>query len=465
MLFADGYIRATRLLGAIGVLGVEFRMGNTRSLASYFGGIGTALSVRDYRIYWLGQAISVQGVWIWRISAGVLIFQLTHSPAWLGFISVSYFAPLIFVGPLAGAVADRLGHRRTAIATLWVAITVSFAMGVLSFFGLMTPIRLAALVTVLGIGHAFDFPARQVLIQILVGREQMSAAIALNTTTFNTAAFTGPAIGAALLTWGKFQFGEFGGPGVGFLTYTLGSLWFLTALIRLKSRDKPPSGVVIRHLYEDVIEGFAYIARHQTIRLVMLSWIAISFFARAYMDLLPGIAEKVFFRGEEGLGILLSASGGGALVLSVVMAVRGRINGMARLFVSSTAAAAGAILVFAWSGNFWVATAAMVAVGGGVVVGAICAQTLVQAAVEPAYRGRVIAVYLSLAPSAQAVGSFAIGWLAEFTSLSGAVGAGGVAALAVIVVMGPVMWRRGPAMEAEVDPQGPAQNPKPKVVA
>jgi MFS family permease len=192
-------------------------MNEPSRLASHFGGIGTALAIRDYRIYWLGQAISVQGVWIWRISSGVLIFQLTHSPAWLGFISVIYFVPLIFVGPLAGAIADRVGHRRTAIVTIWVAISISFAMAVLSFLGLMNPYILAALVAVLGVGHAFDFPARQVLIQILVGREQMSAAIALNSTTFNTAAFTGPAIGAALLAWGKFQFGEFGGPGVGFL--------------------------------------------------------------------------------------------------------------------------------------------------------------------------------------------------------------------------------------------------------
>jgi MFS family permease len=432
----------------------------SRGLASYFGGIGTALAIRDYRIYWLGQAISVQGVWIWRISSGVLIFQMTHSPAWLGFISVIYFVPLIFVGPLAGAIADRVGHRRTAIATLWVAISISFAMAVLSFLGLMNPYILAALVAVLGIGHAFDFPARQVLIQILVGSEQMSAAIALNSTTFNTAAFTGPAIGAGLLAWGKFQFGEFGGPGVGFLTYTVGSAWFMISLVRIRARDKPSTGVSAAHLYEDVREGFRYIGRHQTIRTVMVSWIVISFLTRAYTDLLPGFAEDVFHRGSEGLGILLSASGGGALILSIVMAVRGRIDGMARLFVVSAAVAAASVLVFVWAGNFWVAVAAMVFAGAAIVVGAICAQTLVQSTVEPEFRGRVIAVYLSLAPSAQAVGSFVVGWLAEFTSLTSAVAAGVIAALVIIGIMGPRIWRRGPAMEAEAVVHTPAPEPK-----
>jgi MFS family permease len=436
----------------------------SRGFASYFGGVSTALAIRDYRIYWLGQAISVQGVWIWRISSGVLIFQLTHSPAWLGFISVIYFVPLIFVGPLAGAIADRLGHRRTAIASLWVAISISFTMAVLSFLGLMNPYILAALVAVLGVGHAFDFPARQVLIQILVGSEQMSAAIALNSTTFNTAAFTGPAIGAALLAWGKFQFGEFGGPGVGFLTYTAGSLWFMISLVRIRARDKPSTGVSIGHLYDDVLEGFRYIGRHQTIRTMMVSWIVISFLTRAYTDLLPGFAEDVFHRGSEGLGILLSASGGGALILSIVMAVRGRIDGMARLFVVAAAVAAVSVLVFVWADNFWIATAAMAFAGAAIVVGAITAQTLVQSTVEPEFRGRVIAVYLSLAPSAQAVGSFVVGWLAEITSLPSAVAAGALAAMVVIAVVGPKIWRRGPAMEAEAQHHVPAPAPAPKAV-
>jgi MFS family permease len=431
-------------------------MNEPSRLASHFGGIGTALAIRDYRIYWLGQAISVQGVWIWRISSGVLIFQLTHSPAWLGFISVIYFVPLIFVGPLAGAIADRVGHRRTAIVTIWVAISISFAMAVLSFLGLMNPYILAALVAVLGVGHAFDFPARQVLIQILVGREQMSAAIALNSTTFNTAAFTGPAIGAALLAWGKFQFGEFGGPGVGFLAYSAGSLWFMISLVRIRARDKPSTGVSIDHLYDDVLGGFRYIGRHQTIRTVMVSWIVISFLTRAYTDLLPGFAEVVFQRGSEGLGILLSASGGGALVLSIVMAVRGRIDGMARLFVVSAAVAAASVLVFALAGNFWGSVGAMVFAGAAIVTCAICAQTLVQSTVEPEFRGRVIAVYLSLAPSAQAVGSFVVGWLAEITNLPSAVAAGALAAMVMIVVVGPKIWRRGPAMEAEAHTQAPA---------
>jgi predicted MFS family arabinose efflux permease len=324
----------------------------------------------------------------------------------------------------------------------------------------MNPYILAALVAVLGIGHAFDFPARQVLIQILVGSEQMSAAIALNSTTFNTAAFTGPAIGAGLLAWGKFQFGEFGGPGVGFLTYTVGSAWFMISLVRIRARDKPSTGVSAAHLYEDVREGFRYIGRHQTIRTVMVSWIVISFLTRAYTDLLPGFAEDVFHRGSEGLGILLSASGGGALILSIVRAVRGRIDGMARLFVVSAAVAAASVLVFVWAGNFWVAVAAMVFAGAAIVVGAICAQTLVQSTVEPEFRGRVIAVYLSLAPSAQAVGSFVVGWLAEFTSLTSAVAAGVIAALVIIGIMGPRIWRRGPAMEAEAVVHTPAPEPK-----
>ena len=234
----------------------------------------------------------------------------------------------------------------------------------------------------------------------------------------------------------------------------------MISLVRIRARDKPSTGVSIGHIYDDVLEGFRYIGRHQTIRTMMVSWIVISFLTRAYTDLLPGFSEDVFHRGSEGLGILLSASGGGALIISIVMAVRGRIDGMARLFVAS-AVVAVAVLVFVWAGNFWISVAAMVFAGGAIVTGVICAQTLVQSTVEAEFRGRVIAVYLSLAPSAQAVGSFAVGWLAEITSLPNAVAAGALAAMAMIGVVSPKIRRRGPAMEAEAHIPAPAPRPQP----
>jgi MFS family permease len=428
--------------------------------ASFFGGFSRALSVRDYRIYWIGQCISVQGVWVWRIAVGVLTFQLTQSPAWLGFIALAYFLPVILIGPIAGAFADQFGHRRTAIATLGIAIVIAFVMAALTFAGLMTPYLLAALVILLGVGHAFDFPARQVLIQHLVGRDRMSAAIAVNSTTFNMAAFTGPAIGAALLAFGRDHFGD-AAPAVGFVVFGLGSMWFTASLIRIHARDAARKSTRVGKLAADVKDGAAYIWRHDTIRTILLNWIPLSFLMRAYVDLLPGFAFDVFGRGDEGLGTLLAASGAGALVVSIILGVRGRMRGLPQLYVVSTLASTLAVMAFAATTNFWVASAAMVVAGGFIVAGAISTQTLVQATVAPEFRGRVVSIYLSLAPSAQSVGAFAVGWLAEFIGLQWAVGIAAGLSLLIIAWGGHGIWRRARTIEDEANDPPPAVAPLP----
>ena len=432
-----------------------FRAMSSSRFGSYFGGIGQALSIRDYRLYWIGQAVSVQGVWIQRISAGVLTYQLTQSPGWLGFISFVYVFPLMVCGPVAGAFADRFGHRRTAILGLSIGVALSLAMTVLTFAGLMTPHLLAVTIALLGLLHALDFPARQVLIQLLVGRDRMSAAIALNTTTFNSAAFTGPALAAALLAFGKAHFGEMGGPALGFLVYTLVSTWFIVSLILIRTRDEARKASSVRKLLADVMEGFVYIRGHQTILSISVVWFVSSFVIRSYVDLMPGIADSVFNSDEKGLGILLAASGAGALVLSIVMAMRGRTQGLPRLFIAAMVATALALIVFSVTTNFMVATAAMVVAGGFSVTASICGQTIIQSTVDIAFRARVIAVYLSLVIGAQSLGALSLGWIAEFTGFRWSVGSAAALSLAFIVLAGPGIWRRARAIEAEA--AGPAR--------
>lgn len=415
---------------------------------SYFGGIGQALSIRDYRIYWTGQVVSVQGVWMNRVASGVLMYHITQSSAWLGAVAFLYFIPLFLVGPLAGPIADNLGYRRTAIGSLLVAVVIAFSMAGLTYYELMNPYLLGGLIFIQGLGHAFDFPARQVLIQLLVGRENMPAAIALNTTTFNGAALTGPAIAAAVLSYGQSVIGD-GAPSLCFAAYGFGSLWFITSLLRIRARDEPRQATTGAQLYRNLKEGFAYIRGHETIRTILFLWVIASFFVRAYVDLLPGIAAAVFDQGVGGLGILLAASGAGALVLSVVMAVRGSTQGMPRLLVISIVIDAIAVLIFSTTPNFWVATAMMVIVGGFIVTAAVSAQTLVQATVDLNYRGRVLAVYLSLVPSAQSIGAFVIGWIAERTGLSIGVAGGALATLVAAIVWGSSIWRRAREIEAQ----------------
>ncbi|MDP6429616.1 MAG: MFS transporter [Rhodospirillales bacterium] len=423
-------------------------MPESRSFASYFGGIGRALSAPDYRTYWYSHVVSSHGVWIYRMAVGVLIFQLTHSPAWLGFIAFVYSVPLMILGPIAGAVGDRFGVRRTAITGLAIGALVCFLMTYLTFAGLITPLVLSVHVVLLGAMHAFDFPARMALIPQMVGRERISAAVALNSTTFNTSSFTGPMIGAALLAFGKVHLGD-AAPAVAFLAYAVSMVWLLTAILRIKIRDAPSVGGTFATLMADIRGGISYTFRHKGIRQSLIFYFCVSFLVKSYLDLLPGYALDIFDRGETGLGTLMSASGLGALFLSVAVALRGRTQGTTLIMIAASLVASIALALFTLTGDFLLATAIIAIVGGFLVAANICSQTLVQNATDGVYRGRVVSIYLALIVGAQALGAQTLGLIAEFTGFRISMGGAAVLALILVVAMVPSLWRQRLVMEAE----------------
>ncbi|MDA0241754.1 MAG: MFS transporter, partial [Proteobacteria bacterium] len=137
-------------------------------LGSHFGGISRALSNRDYRVYWSGQVLSVQGVWINRVAGGLLILELTGSYTWLGTIGFLHLIPIFLFGPLGGALADRFGHRRMAMISMSIGGALVFLLTYLTFIGQMTAVTLAVLTGIIGVATAFEFPARQAFIPRLV---------------------------------------------------------------------------------------------------------------------------------------------------------------------------------------------------------------------------------------------------------------------------------------------------------
>lgn len=409
--------------------------------ASYFGGIGHALSARDYRIYWYGHVFSSHGVWMHRMAVGVLIFQLTDSPAWLGFIGFVYSLPLMILGPIAGAIADRFGIRRTAIIAIAASIVLTCVMAILTLSRTMTPVLLAASVVILGCLHAFDFPVRQVLIQLLVGRDRMSAAIALNSTTFYTASFTGPMLCAAVLALGS-SYVDDAAPGIVFLIYGLTMVMLLVAILGTRMRDQPTKGADSTKLLRDVLDGLRYTLNHEGMRLILVLSFCASLFAKPFMDLLPGYALAVFDHGTDGVGIMIAASGMGALCFSVFMALRGRTEGLTRILVISAAAGSIALVVYSGTLMFWLAAIVMAIVGGNLVVLGIASQSLIQHATTNEFLARVVSVYFALIIGAQAIGILIMGWIAEVAGFRVAFGSGAVLSLLAVLIIGPGLWRR-----------------------
>ncbi len=431
-------------------------MAGQRDFSSYFGGIGRALSSTNYRRYWYGHVFSAHGVWIFHVTAQWLMFHLTHSFGWLGAVGFAYLAPLFVLGPVAGAVADRYGHRRTAMIAMVLGVSMSTAVGVLTLAGLMTPILLLTLTVVQGIFMSFDFPSRQALIPQLLERKNLAAAISMNGATYYTASFTGPALGGFVLATGNAHFGEPGGAAVAYFASAVGMACLLTALIRVQIVNPMPSrrreGAIIPTLAADIRAGIAYIMASRHLKLILALAVTAAMMLRPFYNLMAGFSETVFHLDEQGLGNMLASAGVGALIGAVLLSIRGRTQGTTRILLLCAVGASVSLLVFV--SNSVVAVAFVACFFAGAFIGNVgtCGTTLVQNVVEDEYRARVISVNLAASVGGPAFGTLAIGSLAEFTGLQVAMGVAAALVLLVLLLISGKFLANAAGIEADPEP-------------
>mgnify|MGYP001238496585 FL=1 len=410
-----------------------------------FGGVARALSQRNYRLYALGHVAHVHGWWGNRLGIGWLTWELTGQATWLGIITVAGMIPVMLAAPLAGAVADRYGHRKTAITAGLIGTLITSALGVLTLIGGIDLEILVALTILQGLVFGFEFPARQALIPQLVGRQNISAAVAFNSTTFQLGTFLGPVLAAALIS--VFN------SGAAILSYGATTAWMVVmiGLIRINRLPRDDTG---GGLFGDIRAGFRYVLGTRALGLLFLVTATTGLFLRPYTDLMPGFAAEVFARGAEGLGALNSASGLGALIVAVWLLTRSRTQGLVAILVASALLTAVALIAFAATPLFALALAILALAAGALLASKVAAYSLVQTLSRADMRGRVIAINISLGMGAPALGTLTVGWLADRIGLGGAVTAAAALALVIISFAIPPLWRRRRAMEAPPDNEG-----------
>ena len=418
----------------------------------YLGGVGQALSARNYRVYWYGHLFSSNGVWIYLISSQWLMFHLIASPAWLGAIGFAYLAPLFFLGPLAGAISDRYGHRRIGVIALSLGIAVSLLTTIAIVLGLLTPSLLLIFTVAQGSFMSFDFPARQALIPQLLERKHLAAAIGMNTSTFHTAGFTGPIIGGIIISLGNTTFGEPLGAALSYSVSALALSFMVLGMSRVNIIHPLPNIRIFRPLIPAVISdlraGISYITQNDNLKKIMILSIFVSLCLRSYQNLMAGFAKEVFHLDEQGLGNLLAASGIGALSAALILSIRGRTEGLTRVYVFGAALTSIALLIFASTTGVYFAIITMVFVGVFAIATSLSSHTLIQNIVIDEYRARVISVNLAISVGGPAFGTLAIGWLAEFIGFQFALGISVSAALIIIIFMGPKILGQTAEIEA-----------------
>lgn len=367
-----------------------------------FENVTHAFQIRNYRLFATGNGFSQVGYWIQRVAQGWLAWQLTHSGTWLGLVAAADLIPNVVVSPFAGALADRVDRIKLIRLTQLVAIAQAWILAILSFSDLITIEELFFLIFALGFVNAFNQPARLALIPSLVDSATLPSAVAINSLLFNLARFVGPAIAGIVIAES--------GVGLAFVLNALSYVAFsvMLAQVRIPSERLAPQ----RHFFRQSFEGYVYAVRHPGIGQMMILFSVTTIGIRGYNELFPGFADNVFQRGAQGLAWLTATMGLGAMAGGVWMLRRGGVQGLTGLAVNHTMFMSVAILAFTLTTNYWLALGTIFVSGFAMTVSGISAQTLVQTAVAPVMRGRVMAFYGMIFRAGPALGALISGWLA-----------------------------------------------------
>lgn len=391
------------------------------------GGVWRSLRHRDYRLFWFGLGFALAGFQVQRVALGWLAYDLTGSALYLTIIFSGDSIPMMFLSPLGGVFVDRVDRRLLLICTRAVLAGLAALIAALSFAGWIAAWHLLVFTLITGVLYSFDIPTRQAAIRDLVPEEDFFNAVALSSSVMQASRIVGPAIGGvALVTVG---------PGGAMVCMAAGNALMvgLLMMMRLPHVKRPATHGTLTNL----VAGFRFIARHESILMLMLVAALPAMFAMTYQSLTPVFAEDVLGQGRGAIGLMLTAAGVGALAGSVSVAVLGERLGDPR--ISSVAAIGFSLLIVAFAGvrSYPVALALLVVIGAVGAVYSVVNSTVVQALTPREMQGRVMGVY-QMTWNVQLIGSLCVGGLADLfgapvaLALAGMISAGAVTVLLAV---------------------------------
>jgi MFS family permease len=364
-----------------------------------------ALTHRNFRLFFLGQGISLIGTWMQQVALAWLVFELTGSPFWLGLVGFAGQLPTFFLAPVAGVLIDRTERHRLLLFTQTLAMSQALVVAVLALSGAITVWEILPLSMFLGLVNAFDMPGRQAFLTDLVGRGgDLGNAIALNSSLVNGARLVGPALAALLLARA--------GPAACFVVNAASYVAVLAALLAM--RDVPRrSGRPAAPLAQGLGEGFRYAFGFPPIRALLLLLALISLAGMPFTVLLPVFATRVLHGGAETLGLLSAASGAGALCAALMLASRRSVLGLGRWIAIAPAISGLGLIGFGFSTSLWLSMLLLAIVGFAMMAHMAASNTILQTIVEEDKRGRVMSLYTMAFFGTMPLGSLLAGTLAD----------------------------------------------------
>jgi len=387
---------------------------------------------RNYRLFFMGQIVSLAGTWMQNIALAWFVIELTSSPVAVGVLAFCRFAPFTVFGLASGVVADRFDVRRLVIVTQSAAMLVSIALAALAFSGAAEVWHAYVLAALGGTALVFDAPGRHALTYNMVGRDELPNAIALNASIFNASRVVGPAVAGVLIA------------AVGVATcFALNAVSFLAVLASLllmrerelfdveRSGERPT-------LVRGVREGLAYARRSPRVRTVLLITAVVSTVGFNFHVLVPVLASDTLDAGPEAFGVLSACFGLGALTGALLSAALGRASWKALL--AGVGGFSVALLALAPQRTLIACAALLFVTGVCFTVWTANSQSILQLAVPDHLRGRVLSLYLFAFAGFAPFGGLLAGWLSDVGGTQLAFGIAGVAGAGMVVVG----WRQRP---------------------
>jgi len=395
----------------------------------------TSLRNRNYRLFWIGQLISLTGTWMQTTAQAWLVLQLTGgSPFALGLVTALQFLPVMLLALYGGVLADRLPKRQTIIVTQTLLMIQAFVFGGLVAAGAIQIWHVYVLAVIQGIITAVDNPVRQAFLYEMVGRDDLVNAVGLNSMSFNGARIFGPALGGIAI--------KLIGISSALIANAISFIPVIGGLLLMDAAQLfPPPPVSAESTLTRLKQGLIFARNTPIILTVLIVMAFIGTFGFNFTVIVPLIADNILKTDETGLGLLLAALGVGALIAAVATAYAERIT-LRRLMIN--AGLFGALLcALALANRFWLSAALLVATGVVAISCANAANTLLQLNTPDQLRGRVISINVLLTVGSTPIGGFLLGALGQLAGVPFATILFGV--LCMVGVAAALVYRRGMA--------------------
>jgi MFS family permease len=380
---------------------------------------------RNFCLFFVGQFISRVGFWMQGMAQGWLVYRLSQSSFMLGLVAFAGQFPAVVLGLFAGVVADRFNRYRVCVFTQVLFMFQALILGALTLAGWINVWEVFALAFVAGVLQTFEMPARQTFLQEIVGKDDLTSAIALNSTLVNGARIVGPALAGAVVAHA--------GEG---MCFTINGICYLAIIGGFLAMRLPPQTATHAPTASTatfIREGVTYAVRTPAIRLLLLLIGLLSLLSTPYTVLMPVFAKDILHGGAGGMGMLMGAAGAGAVIGSIFLARNRDNNTLGRTITFALARFGVGLLLFSFSRNFWLSFLVLPLVGSGFMVTMSAANTLLQTLTPHHLSGRVMSLFLMMFMGTPPLGSLLAGSLAPHIGAPLTVGITGVGCLGAAV--------------------------------